>query len=296
MRLPSGAVSRWVETGRGHLHVVVAGPPEAPPLILLHGWPEFWGGYVRLIPLLGADFRLIVPDLRGFGASAPAGPADGLETHVADQLTVLDALDVAAAGVVGHDVGAHIGQALALAAPARVRGLFFANCPYPGIGRRWVEEGQAGEIWYQSFNQQPWAAELVGQSRESCRLYVGHFLRHWAADPQAFDAVLEHWIDVFMAPGALEGGFAWYRANNAARLAQIERGPQPRDPITHPTRIFWGAHDPVLPARWAEGLSAYFTDLEVEVAENAGHFVFFEAAEAAASRIRAHFLGRASGY
>ncbi len=289
MKLPEGARARRIETRSGALHVVEAGTREAPPLLLLHGWPEFWAGWLRAMPHLAPHHRLIVPDLRGFGQSAPAGPAAALEIHVEDQIAILDALGVARAGVVAHDVGAHVAQGLALAAPERVRGLFFGNCPYPGIGRRWVEDGHVAEIWYQSFNQQPWAVELVGHSRETCRLYIGHFLRHWSADPAAFDEVLEAWVDAHLAPGALAGGFAWYRANAAARLRQIAEGPLPREPIRQPTRVWWGARDPVLRAAWTEGMEDYFADLEVEIAEGVGHFVFWEAAEAAAARVVAFF-------
>lgn len=291
MKLPAGAQSREIAVDGGRLHLVEAGEVSAPTLLLLHGWPEFWGGYRRLIPQLAPRFRLIVPDLRGFGASAGAGPAASVDRHVADQLALLDALGIEAVGIVSHDVGAHVAQGLALAAPERVTGLFFGNCPYPGIGRRWVEDGQTAEIWYQSFNQHAWAPALVGASRESCRLYIGHFLRHWSADPQALDEDFEDWIDVMMQPGVLEGSFAWYRANAAARLAQIEHGPQPRAPIHQPTRLFWGAEDPVLRAAWIEGLEGYFTDFTAEIAEGVGHFVFHEAAEAAATRIDRFFSG-----
>ncbi|MEO0821326.1 MAG: alpha/beta fold hydrolase [Pseudomonadota bacterium] len=299
MNLPEGARSRMVDVetplGAGRLHVVEAGAEDAPAILLLHGWPEFWGGWLRTIPALAAEFRVIAPDLRGFGASAGGGQrAESLDLLAADQRALLDALGIAHVAVVAHDVGAYVAQALALAAPDRVRGLFFGNCPYPGIGRRWVEDGQVNEIWYQSFNQQPWAPALVGADRESCRRYIGHFLAHWSADPAAFDPVLDDWIDVFMAPGVLAGGFAWYSATNAARLAQIAGGPQPRAPITQPTRVFWGRHDPVLRADWAEGLTDYFTDIEIEIAETAGHFVFFEAPEEANPRLLTFLRGLAA--
>lgn len=294
MILPRGARARHVETGGAALHVVEAGPADAPALLLLHGWPEFWAGWARLIPLLASEFRLIAPDLRGFAGSAGAGPARDVATHVSDQFGLLDALGIERAGIVSHDVGAQVAQQMALDAPGRVRGLFFGNCPYPGIGRRWVEDGQTAEIWYQSFNQQPWAPALVGHSRESCRLYIGHFLAHWSADPHTFDDVIEDWVDAFLVPGALAGGFAWYGAANAGRLAQIAHGAQPRAPITRPTRVLWGAEDPVLRAAWTDGLEAYFTDLTVEIAEGVGHFVFYEAPEAAAPRIRAFFDGLAA--
>ena len=82
--------------------------------------------------------------------------------------------------LVSHDVGAYVAQAFARAHPNRLIGLFFFDCPYAGIGRRWAEPDHLKEIWYQTFNQQPWAAELVGSSRQACEVYFRHFLRHWA--------------------------------------------------------------------------------------------------------------------
>jgi pimeloyl-ACP methyl ester carboxylesterase len=65
-----------------------------------------------------------------------------------------------------------VAQAFARKYPERLSGLFFFNCPYPGIGERWVEADHINEIWYQSFNQQPWAASLVGESRKTCGVYI----------------------------------------------------------------------------------------------------------------------------
>src|SRR6202034_61481 len=79
--------------------------------------------------------------------------------------------------------------------------LVLLQLPIPGIGARWTNAEQLNEIWYQSFNQQPWAAELIGSSRESCRLYIGHFLAHWAGgNPHAFDDVLDDFVDKFLEP------------------------------------------------------------------------------------------------
>ena len=182
----------------------------------------------------------MLPDLRGFGATdKPAsGPSRdaGPEVHAADMLALLDHLGIDRVGLVGHDVGAYVAQALARQAPDRIAGLFFFNCPYAGIGRRWAEVSHLIEIWYQSFHQQTFAAELVGSSRAACRIYIGHFLRHWARDPHAFDADLEVWVDNFMRPGNLQGGFNWYLSAAAARAAVIreEVPPMPSDHAADP--------------------------------------------------------------
>ena len=263
------------------------------PLLLLHGWPEFWWTWHRNIPALEGDFDLIVPDLRGFGDSRPAAAPDGgpagAAVHAADVLALADSLGLDRFGIVSHDVGAYVAQQIARDRPERVSGLFFFNCPYPGIGRRWTEPEQIREIWYQSFHQMPWAAELVGHDRETCRIYFQGMLRHWSRDPAAFDGQIEAWVDNFMKPGNIEGGFAWYAATHQARMALVRDGAPELAKIAVPSRIYWGRHDPVLRCEWTDRLGDYFEAPEVEIAEDAGHFVHFERPEESNARIAAFF-------
>ena len=163
--------------------------------------------------------------------------------------------------------------------------------PYAGIGARWAAPEHLGEIWYQSFHQQPWAAALVGSSREACRTYFRHFLSHWAHDPRAFDEDIEAWVDNFLKPGNLQGGFNWYIGAHQARLAVI-RGEAPkrsRRPISVPARVLWGASDPVLKCEWADRLDEFFSDIDVSVAPEAGHFVHYEQPALACREIKAFF-------
>ena len=126
---------------------------RGPTLLLLHGWPEFCHTWRRLIPLLAAGFDLIAPDFRGFGDSEKPdpGPTDAMTVDVLaeDMRALLDALGLdRPVGFVSHDVGAYVTQAFARRWPERAAGLFFFNCPYPGIGRRWAEPEHLKEIWY----------------------------------------------------------------------------------------------------------------------------------------------------
>lgn len=282
LRLPAADITlHCARTGRGR------------PLVLLHGWPEFWLSWARCMHRLADRFQLLAPDLRGFGASdkPAAGPsrAAGPEVHADDVVALLDRLRLERVGIVGHDVGAYVAQALARKQPERIVGLFFFNCPYPGIGRRWAAPEHLIEIWYQSFHQMPWAAELVGSSRAACRLYIGHFLRHWARDPHAFDDDLETWVDNFLRPGNLQGGFDWYLSVAEARLRVIREEEPPPPRIALPTRVLWGRHDPVLRADWVDRLPEYFESPEIDIAEDAGHFVHYETPDAAAAAIAAFF-------
>ncbi len=264
------------------------------PLLLLHGWPEWSHVWRPMMGELRGDFTLVAPDFRGFGDSdkPAAGPADDVtpEQLAADTLALADTLGLARFGIVSHDVGSFVAQTIARRAPDRVAGLFFFNCAYPGIGARWVAPRHLVETWYQQFHQQPWAADLVGSSRQACRLYLGAFLRHWAHQPRAFDDQdLDAWVDNFMKPGNLQGGFNWYRSVWPARLAVIEGRSATPAPINTPTRVFWGAHDPVLPPAWADRLGETFTNLKMSLAPDAGHFVHWETPQQAAEAVRAFF-------
>lgn len=70
-------------------------------------------------------------------------------------MALAEELGINKSGFVSHDLGAYVGQRIARERPEQVRGLFFSDCPYPGIGERWRDPEHIEEIWYQSFNQQP---------------------------------------------------------------------------------------------------------------------------------------------
>jgi pimeloyl-ACP methyl ester carboxylesterase len=268
-----------------------AGPPHQ----LLHGWPEWSHAWRPVMSRLAHRFELVAPDLRGFGDTQPASlspAADaGPQRHADDLLELADRLGWSEFGVVSHDVGSFVAQVLARRAPERVTRLFFFNCAHPGIGARWVEARHLGEVWYQFFHQQPWAAELVGSSRAACTIYLRHFLSHWSHRREWIDAELDAWVDQFLKPGRLQGGFNWYASVHGARLAVIEgRAPAPA-PIGQPTAVLWGWHDPVLKVAWTDRLPEFFADLRIDVQADAGHFVHLEQPQAAAEAIGRFFSG-----
>ncbi len=259
------------------------------PLLLLHGWPEFWLTWEPLMHRLAPRHALIAPDLRGFGASdKPAGPW-GASDHAADVLGLLDALGLGRVGIVGHDVGGAVMQVLARRAPERIAGLFFFDFVYPGIGRRMGAPDRLNEIWYQSFHQTDLAPVLIGASRAACAAYIGHFLRHWSHRKEAFDDVHDAFIANFLAPGNLDGGFAYYRAAHAARLAMMDGSAPLLPPIGIPTAVRWAQHDVLFPPEWTDRLGETFTDLDMSILPDVGHFPHREDPDRAAAEIAAFF-------
>ena len=266
-----------------------------PPVVFLHGWPEFKRSWMHTLPALAPHFDCIAPDLRGFGrtVSKVARPPDGTPPQLLakDLRDFADALGLDRFAIVSHDVGSFVAQTFALAWPERVTKLFFFNCAYPGIGQRWGDFRHFPETWYQQFHQKDFAAALVGSSREACRIYFQHFLSHWCHQKAAFEPHLEAWVDNFLLPGNLQGGFDWYVGVAKFRRRMMAEGALIIPKIKAPTYFLWGAHDPVLRYEFTDKLGDYFETFKLEQAEAAGHFVHFEVPTLANDRLRAFLAG-----
>lgn len=277
---PAGPWAHHVATVNGlRLHYVRQG--AGFPVVLLHGWPGFWYEWAPVIPLLAGRHDVVVPDLRGFAYSEkpdlPPEQAYLRETVAEDIAALARHLGWPRLALVAHDIGATVAQPLARKHPDLVARLVLLDPPYPGIGRRWREPGHLREVWYQIFHTLPWAEELVGASREATRIYLRHFLTHWSARKDwVTDAELEHWVEAYSQPGALRGGFGYYRAFERLRTAQGEIPPAELA-VAVPTLVLWGEGDPVLPVAWTDRLPEYFPQLTLTRVPGVGHFMMREA-------------------
>jgi pimeloyl-ACP methyl ester carboxylesterase len=131
----AGVEHRRVDVAGATLHLAEAG--EGPPLLLLHGWPQHWWCWRRMIRELAREHRVLAPDLRGFGWS-DAPPGDYSKRVLAED--VIDLLDAEALGqvpIIGHDWGGYVGFLLALEHPERVERLLALDItpPWPGPPR-----------------------------------------------------------------------------------------------------------------------------------------------------------------
>ena len=125
-----GVAHERVDAGGLRMHVALAGAPDAPPLLLVHGWPQSWWAWRHAIPTLAESFRVIAPDLRGHGwTQAPAGGYEK-EQLASDLLALLDALEIERVTWVGHDWGGWTGSLAALRAPARFERMLALCIPH----------------------------------------------------------------------------------------------------------------------------------------------------------------------
>ncbi len=115
------------------MHVAVAGPADAPPVLLVHGWPQSWWAWRHVIPTLAERFRVITPDLRGHGWSDAPPTGYDKEQLASDLLAVLDALAIERTTWIGHDWGGWTGFLAALRAPERIERMLALCIPHPWV-------------------------------------------------------------------------------------------------------------------------------------------------------------------
>lgn len=134
--LPGPWNHRDVTAGGVRLHVAEAG--DGPLVVLLHGFPEIWWAWRAQIPALAeAGYRVIAPDLRGFGASdKPPRPYD-LVTIAGDIAGLVRALGESRAHVIGHDLGGLVAWTMGALHPELVAGVGVLGSAHP---RRWRRE------------------------------------------------------------------------------------------------------------------------------------------------------------
>jgi pimeloyl-ACP methyl ester carboxylesterase len=133
------------------------------------------------------------------------------------------------------------------------------------------------------------APALVGANRETCRTYISHFLHNWTHRKAAFDDVIEDFADNFFKPGNLAGGFAHYRASHAGRVKMMQGEAPVLPPITVPTCIRWAEHDPLFPYAWTDRLGETFSNLDLKMFPDVGHFPHREDPDRAAAEIAGYF-------
>lgn len=283
MGLPASLVGidlhhHHVATNDVRLHVVEAGPPDGGPVLLLHGFPEFWYGWRHQIPALAAaGRRVIAPDQRGYNRSTKPGAirAYDLRLLVADALALLDRTGRGRVDVVGHDWGAAVAWALAAWHPERIRRLAILNVPHPRV----MEETLRSDPWqwlrsgYVLFFQLPELPERLLAYNDGMLLAA---LMRWSGHPDTFsNQDMAAYCAAWRQPGALRGMLHWYRA--AVRRGTLRRVPDA--PIAPPTLIVWGAQDVALRLPMAPASAARCRDGRLVVIDEATHWVQHDAAE-----------------
>ena len=270
--------------GGVRLHVVQAGPIGGPPVVLLHGFPEFWYAWRDVIPpLVAAGHRVIVPDQRGYGdSSKPAA----VEAYRVDRLgddiaTLITALGHESACVAAHDWGGGVAWNLALRHPGRVRRLVVLDTPHPDA-RRLVVSTDETVSWYRTAFQLPWLPEFL--SRVQHWSMLTRMLRR-TSQPDAFsDAKLAQYRSAWDRDGAYGKMVNWYRANAAPPENEELR----RSAV--PTRLLLAPDDAFIPADLTRASLQLLDRGELVELEEGTHWVMQERPDVIAGHV-AEFCG-----
>ncbi len=256
-----------VDTNGVRLHVVLAGVPSGKPVLLLHGFPEFWYGWRHQIPALAdAGFRVIVPDQRGYNLSqCPVGTRPyRLDELGRDMLGLMDQMGIDKVDLAGHDWGAGVAWWIAINFPERVDRLVILNVPHPSVMVQTLRKslGQMLKSWYILFFQIPalpdWLMRLNNFSA------AVNLLRSSGKVSTFTPPELEEYRRAWKNSDGLTGMINWYRA------IVLHPPSTPSDIRVHvPTLILWGKHDVALTVEMASE--------SVRLCDN-GRLLFFEEA------------------
>ncbi len=268
----------YIETNGVKLHLTTVGPKDGQPVVLLHGFPEFWYSWRKQIPaLVKAGYRVFAPDQRGYNLSdKPKGIKPyRLDTLAKDILGLIDFLGYEKVHLIGHDWGAVVAWAFALWYPDRLHRLGILNVPHPAVMSRFLRRDfeQMRRSWYMFFFQLPWLPEYflrVNDWQNGARALRG------VGKPHSFskDDIVQY-KQAWSQPGAMRAMLNWYRA----LLRYRPKFPQGMR-VNHPMLMIWGMQDSALSHRMARPSLDFCEDGMLVFFEVASHWVQHDEAEA----------------
>jgi epoxide hydrolase 4 len=286
---------RFIEANGVRLHTILAGPESGEPVVLLHGFPEFWYGWHHQIPYLAErGFRVIVPDQRGYNLSDKPEGIDSyrLNTLATDVKALAEALGYEQINLVGHDWGAAVSWWVATLYPQLLKKLVILNVPYPSVMADQARQFNVRQIfksWYIGFFQIPRLPEAVllrNNAQPLVDLLIG------SGNKTTFTASdVAQYRKAWLQSGAVKSMVNWYRAigNPGPTPANVERTTRGKGFIKVPTLMLWGEKDVALTKDLAQPSIDLCETGRLVFFPNATHWVQHDEAEAVNQHI-AEFL------
>jgi pimeloyl-ACP methyl ester carboxylesterase len=289
-----------VEVNGIELDTRALGDPGAPLMLFLHGFPEYSGAWDDVLPAFADSVHAVAPDQRGYARSSKP---EGLEAYRVKEL-VRDVLGLGerfSPGrpfvLVGHDWGASIAYATAIAAPQRVAKLLVINGVHPGPFQRALieDDAQRQASVYMHDLRDPSAEErLSANDFEKLMAMLVRFGPQPWLTPERRAAYLEAWSP----PGALTGMLNWYRASpllvpkpgEAIDPAKVMKLDPAQLRVRMPHLVIWGMDDRALLPVSRARLPDYCDDLTVREIAGADHWVVHQRAAEVIGHIR-EFVG-----
>lgn len=282
------------DVGDLDLHYVTAGDPADEAVVLLHGFPECWWAWRHHVDPLADEFRVIVPDMRGYNLS---DSPDGVEHYRFESLTrdvagLVRAEGHESAHVVGHDWGGVVAFGVGLQHPDLLDKLVVLNAPYPGAFRAQYTPRQLLRSWYVVFFQLPWVPERLLAARDFALLE--RLFRTAPAVPNAYtDEDVRRYKQAWAQPGSLGAMIDYYRAfGDEARQRILAGGGggggggDSTGDIRAETLLLWGERDRALGPQVPRAIARTVDDVSVEYYPEATHWLHAEFPERTAEDVR----------
>jgi pimeloyl-ACP methyl ester carboxylesterase len=271
----AGAEHHYVEAGGIRIHYAEAGDPAGEPLVLLHGWPQHHYMWRRVIPLLADRFRIIAPDLRGFGWSDAPDASYAKTEFRDDTIALLDALGLDRVRLAGHDWGGWTSFLVAIAAPERVSALRAFSITHP-----WAPAAPRPQdavlLAYQPLIGMPVLGPAIQRFTPALDLLFKTQGDWWDEEDRRI------YSEAFKESDRAEAASRVYRTFITREV--FDSGPDER--LTVPTRLVVGKGDPVIHAQRTEEFEEHADDMTVEFVDGS-HWLPEERPELVADRIAA---------
>ncbi len=284
----TGVTHRDVVANGVRLHLAEAGDPAAPPLMMVHGWPQHWWEWRELIGPMAETHHVICPDLRGFGWSeAPDGRYDP-ETFAADLLALLDALGIERTRIIAHDWGGLASFLLCLHHPQRVERHLALNIIHPFL--RFTPAlllRGTWRLWYQAALSLPVISPALIPRGVPL---INRRIRATTPNSACWDdGVLEGFTDQMRDPARALAHSRLYRWSFWGGITRIVLGRYRGMRLRTPTRLVFGTEDFAISPRAVEGFEPYADDMRLELVPGCGHYIADERPELVLERARELF-------
>ncbi len=260
------------------LHYVTTGPRTGEPIVLLHGFPEFWYGWRHQLSALSAvGCRAFAPDLRGYNRSShPRGVEQyDLPVLVDDIRHFCTTVADRPVHLVGHDWGGILAWAVGADHPETVASLTVCNAPHPDgyLRTLWSSREQRRRSWYVAAAQIPFLPEWWLRSNEDCVFETVIRSRLERAD--AFTAAdYRLYREAFTHPRAWTTALHYYRAATRRVLRGRFGGSGfAVGRVSVPTVVCWGGRDAALSNELLAGLSDFVAPIDIRCAPQASHWI-----------------------
>jgi pimeloyl-ACP methyl ester carboxylesterase len=270
------------------LHYVIGG--HGDPVVLLHGWPETWYAWHKVMPALAKNHTVIVPDLRGLGdSSKPPTGYDG-KTVAEDIHQLVTQLGFKSIFLVGHDIGVFVAYPYAAAHPTEVEGLAVWEAPVPGF----FVPGRP-PLWWVLFHQTPDVPEALVQGKEMT--YLSWFYQHLAYDPAAItQEAINEYVSHYSAPGGMRAGFEYYRAIPQDAMQNQNYS---KTNLTMPVLTLQGGYIPVFGGNITMstieyGMKQLAQNVTAITVPNSGHFIAEEQPDVVVKLLNNFFSGNST--